>query len=193
MTLPLDVHIRPYQVDDAPALWEAVRESLSELQPWMPWCHPAYAIDESRAWLQTQVRAFEDSAAFEFAILSAEGRYLGGCGLNQIDRDNRRANLGYWVRTSATNRGVATAAVRSLRDWAFAHTELIRLEVVVAAANTASARVAEKAGSVREGNLEKRLLLHGIAHDATMFSLTRAVSRVLGSGRLAAPARADRG
>src|SRR5262245_63960658 len=36
----------------------------------------------------------------------------GGGGLNQLDRPNFRANLGYWIRTAATRQGVATAAVR---------------------------------------------------------------------------------
>jgi ribosomal-protein-serine acetyltransferase len=165
--------IRRYRLEDDAVVAEAVRESLNELQPWMPWCHPAYSIDESRSWLQVQVPAFDDGSAFEFAIVSTDGHYLGGCGLNQIDRLNKRANLGYWVRSSATRRGVATAAVRAIRDWAFDHTDLIRLEIVIAAGNLASHGVAEKAGAVREGMLHRRIVLHGTAHDATMFSFTR--------------------
>jgi ribosomal-protein-serine acetyltransferase len=165
----LEVRLRPYRLDDAPALWEAVQESMAELQPWLPWCHPAYSIHESRSWLQIQVAAFQQGAAFEFAMLAPDGRFLGGCGLNQIDR----ANLGYWVRTAATNEGVATRAVHLLRDWAFEKTDLIRLELVIAVENQKSLRVAEKAGASREGVLRKRLFLSGVAHDATMFSLTK--------------------
>ena len=172
----LDVRIRPYRVDDASAVWEAARESVAEVQPWMPWCHPGYSIDESRLWLETQVLAFEQGSAFEFAIVSADQRYLGGCGLNQIDTINNRANLAYWVRTSATRRGIATHAVCSIRDWAFQRTELLRLEVVVAVENALSHRVAVKAGATWEGVLMNRLLLHGAAHDATMFSFTRMVA-----------------
>ena len=88
-----DVRIRPYELADASAVFDAARESLAELQPWMPWCHPAYSIDESRSWLETQVPAFREGTTFEFAIVSADGRFLGGCGLNQIDTANQRANL----------------------------------------------------------------------------------------------------
>ena len=172
-SLAVAVNIRPYRLDDAAAVAEAAIESLAELQPWMPWCHPAYSIDDSRSWLRVHVPAFELKTAFEFAIVAEGGRYLGGCGLNQFDAINRRANLGYWVRSSETRRGVATAAVLALRDWAFASTDLIRLEILVAVGNTASHRVAEKAGAAREGILLRRLLLHGRPHDATMFSLTR--------------------
>ena len=139
----------------------------------MPWCHPEYTIEESRSWLEAQVSAFEQGTAFEFAIVSAEGAYLGGCGLNRIDKENQRANLGYWVRTTATGRGVATAAVRLLRDWGFQNTDLIRLEILIAAGNVVSHRVAEKSGAIREGTLRCRLLLHGTPHDATLFSFIR--------------------
>jgi len=157
----LNVLIRPYRLDDAEAVVEAVRESIAELQPWMPWCHPGYSLTDSRSWLETQVPAFEQRTAFEFAILSAEGRYLGGCGLNQIDKANNRANLGYWVRSGATRQGAATSAVCKIRDWAFQTTDLIRLEIVVAVGNIASHRVAEKVGAVREGTLRRRILLPG--------------------------------
>jgi ribosomal-protein-serine acetyltransferase len=169
-----DVRIRPYRPDDALAVFEAARESQADLKQWMPWYHDGYGLDESRRWLETQVPAFEQRTAFEFAITSGCGRYLGGAGLNQIDRENRRANLGYWVRSSATGGGVAPAAIGLLRDWAFEHTDLIRLELVIAVGNARSQRAAEKAGATREGVLRSRLLLHGITHDAVIFSFVRA-------------------
>jgi ribosomal-protein-serine acetyltransferase len=181
MTREPDVRIRAYRLDDAPAVLEAARESLAELQPWMPWCHPGYSLEESRSWLAGQVPAFQERTAFEFAIVSPDGRYLGGCGLNQIDAGNGRANLGYWVRSSVTRQGVATAAVTLLRDWGFRNTSLVRLEIVIAIGNVASYRVAEKSGADREGILRSRLILHGIPHDATMFSFTRDTSAGLRS------------
>ncbi|MGE0703226.1 MAG: GNAT family N-acetyltransferase [Vicinamibacterales bacterium] len=169
----MDVELRPYSQSDTQAVFEAVHESFNELHPWMPWCRADYSVEEARSWLGLQVRGFEEGTAFQFAILAKDGRYLGAVGLNEIDRLNRKANLGYWVRSAATGRGVATAAVRALRDWAFERTALIRLEILIAAGNVASHRVAERAGAIREGVLRRRLVLHDVAHDATMFSITR--------------------
>ena len=174
MSNVLEVKIRPYTLEDGPTLTEAVRESARDLGPWMPWCHESYSINDSRSWLEVQVPAFETGSSFAFAIVTKDGRYLGGCGLNQLDKDQKRANLGYWVRSSATRQGVGTNAVRLLRDWGFEHTDLIRLELVIAVGNIASQGVARKAEAVFEGILHSRLWLHGVAHDATMFSFTRA-------------------
>ena len=147
---------------------------MTELLLWMPWCHPGYAIEETRAWLAAQVQAFHQRSAFEFAITTAQGAYLGGCGMNQMDAMNQRANLGYWVRSSAASRGIATAATRLTRDWGFANTDIVRVEVLAAVGNTASRRVAEKAGAVYEGTLRSRLLVHGTRHDAAIYAFIRA-------------------
>ena len=81
------------------------------------------------------------------------------------------ANLGYWVRTSAARRGVATNATRAVARYGFEELGLQRIEIVAAVRNLPSQRVAEKAGAVREGVLRKRLLIRGEAHDAVLFSL----------------------
>ena len=177
MAAETGISIRPYRVDDAAALCEAASESGLEVHPFMPWCRSGLTVDELRRWIATQVLAFEAGKAYEFIILSEGGRFLGGCGLNQIDDLNHRANLGYWVRSSISGRGVATAAIQQLVQWAFTNTDLVRLEVVVSTRNTASLRTAEKAGAVREGVLRRRLLLHGTWHDAVIFSFIRTDSR----------------
>jgi RimJ/RimL family protein N-acetyltransferase len=173
MPVETNISIRPYRLDDAAALHEAAIESVSEVRPFMPWCRPDLTVDAARRWIEAQVSAFEASQAFEFVILAPAGRFLGGCGLTQIDEMNHRANLGYWVRSSATGHGVATRAIRQLVQWAFNNTALVRLEVVVSTENAASLRVAEKSGALSEGVLKKRLLLQGMWHDAVMLSFVR--------------------
>jgi ribosomal-protein-serine acetyltransferase len=165
--------IRLYQQGDAEDLHTAVLESVPEVSPWMGWCHPQYSLGEAREWISAQHELAKQGLAFAFAIWR-ERRYLGGCGINQINKANRFANLGYWVRTSAMGQGVAPAAVRLVAAYAFQETDLIRLEIVCAVGNVRSQRVAEKSGAVREGVLRNRLFLPSGPSDAVMFSLVRA-------------------
>ena len=165
--------IRAYEPGDAPALWEAARESTGEVHRWLPWCHPQYSLAEAEEWIASRAPLAAEAREHTFAIVDSDGRLLGGCGLNQLNRLHRFGNLGYWVRTSATRRGVATEAVRHVADFAFVQTDLVRLEIVCAVGHHASQRVAERAGAVREGVLRQRLLLHGQSVDAVMYSLVR--------------------
>jgi ribosomal-protein-serine acetyltransferase len=165
--------IRPYRADDAQALYEAARESIRDVFPWLAWCHPDYSMAEAAEWASLQAARAPDSPEFVFAVVGPNDEFLGGCGVNQINPIHRLANLGYWVRSSATGRGVARAAVRETAELVFKNTDLIRLEIVCAVENRRSQRVAEAVGAVREGILRSRLLLHGKAVDAVMYSLVR--------------------
>ena len=166
------VLLRPYCPDDVQHLYEAACESVAELSPWLPWCHPGYRIEDSREWVERCAVRWDEGEAYNFAICDAQnGTYLGGCGLNDIDRANGNANLGYWVRSSRTGQGVATAATQLLTRFGFSKLALNRVEIIAATGNRASQRVAEKAGAAREGVLRNRLVIGEAVHDAVVFSL----------------------
>jgi len=171
------VVLRPYRRQDAPALRDAAVQSAAEVAPWLPWCHPAYSIADALGWIERCEATRAEGTEYHFAILDPAGEFLGACGLNRLEPEHRMANLGYWVRTSATGRGVATAAARELAAFAFRETSLIRLELVVALGNAASHRVAAKLGAVREGLAHDRLLVGERAHDAIVYALLRSRHR----------------
>lgn len=168
-----NLKIRPYEVADSRALYEAARESIAEVFPWLPWCHPGYTFEEADAWARTRPDLFRDGLEFDFVIMDDMDRFLGGCALNQIHHGHHFANLGYWVRTSVAGRGVAPAAVRQLAALAFTTTDLVRLEILCAVGNTRSQRAAEKSGAALEGTLRDRLFLHGRPHDAVLYAIVR--------------------
>jgi ribosomal-protein-serine acetyltransferase len=165
--------IRPYRAEDARGLYEAARESIADLSPWLPWCHPDYSMQEATEWASLQARRAADGREFVFVVAGPNGEFLGGCGVNQVNAIHRFGNLGYWIRSSATGRGVAREAVRQTAELVFRETDLVRLEIVCAVENRRSQRVAEGAGAVREGILRSRILLHGRPMDAVMYSLVR--------------------
>lgn len=165
--------VRTYREEDAGTLYEAARESIAEVSVWLPWCHENYSIEESREFVSSRAQAAHGDEWYSFAVFERDGgRLLGGVGLNFFNRVHQMANLGYWVRTSAVGRGVATQAARLVARFGFEHLGLRRIEIVAAVGNIASQRVAEKAGAVREGVLRKRLLIRGDSQDAVLFSLT---------------------
>lgn len=165
------VRVRRYAFSDVNALHAAVRESIAELLPWLPWCTNTYSKRESESWIQFNEAAWEKNHEYNLVVTDDAGELLGGCGLNAIDWANRRANLGYWVRTSRAREGVATKATRLVAELAFDDLKLRRIEIVAAVGNLASQRVAERAGAVREGIARNRLQLYGADHDAIVYSL----------------------
>jgi RimJ/RimL family protein N-acetyltransferase len=166
--------LRAFRLDDAEAICDAVTESKPELTTWLPWCHEKYTIADTIEFLNGLGAAFQKDGEHGFVIIErATDRFVGATGINQIDKSALRANLGYWLRTTATGRGYAVISTRMVARWAFESLGLERIEIVVATGNHRSQRVAQRAGATREGIARKRLRVDDVQHDAVIFSLVR--------------------
>src|SRR5262245_55574343 len=42
-----EIFIHPYTPADVPRLFEAAVESIDDIFPWLPWCHPGYQREEA--------------------------------------------------------------------------------------------------------------------------------------------------
>jgi RimJ/RimL family protein N-acetyltransferase len=168
-----EVMLRRYTADDISLLFEAAYESRGPgFTDWMPWCHHDYQRQESTDYILSRDAAWEKDDEYALGVFdAASGLYLGGTGINQIQRAHGYGNLGYWIRRSAWGKGYAVAATLAAARFAFDELHLIRAEIVVAVGNDKSTRVAEKAGAMHEGILRNRLRLGERVYDAHMYSL----------------------
>jgi ribosomal-protein-serine acetyltransferase len=165
--------LRPFRPDDALPLYQAVRESLPELLPWMPWAYSDYSIKDSIKWLELCARTWAKGKEYNFVIIdSSDGSLIGGCGLNQVKRRAHFANLGYWVRSNYTGKGVATAAALLVARFGFDELGLTRIEVGAATGNIASQRVAENVGATRQGIQKRKIAFRDKVYDRVVFLLT---------------------
>ena len=166
------IGLRRFASEDIPSLFNAIRESMTQLSAWMVWAHPQYSMEDTQAFVLKCGPGWEKGEQYSFAIVDVQdGEFLGSVGLSGVNRAHGFANLGYWVRTRKTRHGVATSATRLAARFSFETLGLNRVELLVPTANIPSQRVAEKACAKREGLLRKRLQLNGIAHDAFVYSL----------------------
>jgi ribosomal-protein-serine acetyltransferase len=145
------IAIRAYVPGIEWAVLEAAEESLAEIGPTMRTWRDGASWDKAARHVAESIQAWQTGDWYDFAITNAaSGAFLGRVGIDRISQDGT-ANVGYWVRTSQTGRGVATAAVRLIARFAFEDLGLRRLELHIAVGNLASQRVAEKVGARREG------------------------------------------
>ncbi|HEY5664449.1 MAG TPA: GNAT family protein [Ilumatobacter sp.] len=161
------VRLRPPTEADLPELADAIRASAAELAEYLPWAIGEYDERDTRDWIRR--RGYPNEVGF--VILDPTGTIVGVCGLNGFDELHRSANLGFWLRTSAHGNGYATRAGRLVAAHGFDAYRLRRIEIMMAVANTASRRVAERLGARHEGILRSKLQLGGHRHDAHLYSL----------------------
>ncbi len=108
------ITIRAYEPGIELAVFEAARESVPEVGPWMrTWRGGAtYAIAARH--VAESIQAWHTGTWYDFAITRIDSAaFLGRVGLDQISASGT-ANVGYWVRTGQTGQGIVLFLVGSL-------------------------------------------------------------------------------
>jgi ribosomal-protein-alanine N-acetyltransferase len=155
------------------AEWAALREHSREfLTPWEPtWP----ADDLSRSAFRRRIRRYTEDLrtdqSYAFLIFrSTDGRLVGGLTLANVRRGVAQAgSLGYWMGLPHVRQGYMTAAVRAVIPFAFGTLRLHRLEAACIPTNTASIRLLENTGFVREGYAREYLCINGIWQDHLLY------------------------
>jgi RimJ/RimL family protein N-acetyltransferase len=138
------IALRPWTEADAPEIVACI-DSDEEIARWLDQVPQPYSLADAK----TYIRGIGEQA---YAVTDAEsGRVLGSIGLRWNEAHDV-AEIGYWVRRDARRRGAITRALALVSDVAFEE-GAARLQLRAAVENTASRRVAEKAGFRLEGVL----------------------------------------
>ena len=112
-------------------------------------------------------------SALLYAVCDAQGeQLLGAIDLLFRSSDPAIAEVAYMLGAHARGRGVMTAAVRLICDYAFAELGVRRVELLHHPDNLRSAAVAARADFNREGRLRSyRVKKAGVAEDRIMHAL----------------------
>ena len=146
--------IRPPTVEDVPAIYAAVIESLEDLKPRMPWSHD-YTMDGCEASTRAAVAKFITREDLRYHFHDKKtGELIANSGLHAVDWKVPKFEIGYWCRTSKQGQGYVTEGVKGLTEMAFRDLKAVRLEIQCDDRNLKSAAVAERCGYGLEGTLK---------------------------------------
>lgn len=148
------LRLRTPRAGDGVLLHLAVAEALPQLREFLghvPWVAQEPSVEASEVFCRVAAAQFLLRQDMPFLLFNkTSGQLVGVVGLHRFDWAVPRADVGYWLRTSAQGQGFAAEAVAAVTDYAFAWLKLARLELVTDAANAASQRVAERCGFALE-------------------------------------------
>lgn len=116
---------------------------------------------------------FKERAAIRWGMaLKGDQRIIGTLGFNSFIK-RHRANIGYDLLPQYWHKGLAAEALKAVLDFGFEKLHINRVEAEVMQGNSASERLLEKLGFLKEGVLRQWMLWNGRYYDMSMFSLLR--------------------
>ena len=167
------VLVRPYRLEDAEAMFEAVMESREHLLPWLRWAVTYETLDDARDFVRRSAARWLTREGLVVALWDVtSGRFVGGGHLGP-DWSVPKFEIGYWVRASAQGRGYITEAAKLLTDYAFTTYGAQRVMIRCDARNVRSAAVPERLGFTREARLRNDALAYdGALRDTLVYAVT---------------------
>jgi len=134
--------------------------------------HP-YEDGMAEKWIRTHEAAFQEGTGVVFAVTRRlDGGLVGAIGLT-IQREHRRAELGYWIGKPYWNQGYATEAARAVLRHGFEQVGLRRIYARHFGNNPASGRVLVKVGMKYEGCLREHFRKWGVFQHVILYGISR--------------------
>ena len=154
--------LRPWSLGDAQAVMDAYQDEA--IQRWH--VQRADSLAETREWIAGWQGGWAAETGAHWAVADAgSGVLLGRAALKHLKFSDGTADVAYWTVPAARGKGVCPRAVDAMASWAFGVAGFHRLDLEHAVGNTASCRVAGKAGFAAEGVRRSAWLLADGRHD----------------------------
>jgi len=165
------LRLRPFAETDTDAVF-ALQSNARVLRYWdaPPWKERAQA----ERFITVCGQMKQEGTGARLAIArAADDAFIGWCSLANWDPDYRSARMGYCFKEAAWGKGFATEAAGAVLQWAFDTLDLNRVQAETDTRNTASSRVLEKLGFLREGTLREDCIVDGEVSDSWVYGLLR--------------------
>jgi RimJ/RimL family protein N-acetyltransferase len=163
------VRLRAYNQNDLQDVLRQVNDYASIRHSAVGLILPSTPDDQSR-WIANQTSMTQ--GAYQFAIETLGGQYVGGCGFNRVDWKNRSAQLGILIGDAAMRgRGFGSDAVRVMCFIGFAEMNLNKIGLTVIDGNDTAVRCYEACGFLPEGRLRSEVWREDDYHDLVCMGL----------------------
>ncbi|GAA0437228.1 GNAT family protein [Lentibacillus halophilus] len=165
-----ELALKHLELHDANRLFQLTDQSRHHLRQWLPWVDGTNSTADSKAFIQSSLKAFSNRRALTTGILY-KSELAGVVAFNHLDWANNAGQIGYWLGTPYQGNGIMIRAVSGLIDYGVYSLALNRIEIRAAVANTKSRAIPERLRFVQEGQLRQAEQLHASYTDHALYGM----------------------
>jgi len=166
------VRLEPLSRQHAELFWQVARNDREEIFRWFP--YSMNTRDDFERVIDTAIKEQERGESVVFATVErASGRTIGSTRFMNIDRMNRRVEIGStWIAPAWQRTAVNTEAKYVMLRHAFEVWKCLRVELKTDALNQKSRNAILRIGGKEEGTLRRHLITSsGRVRDTVYFSI----------------------
>lgn len=172
LTINRELMLRPIELQDAPAVLELILSNEQHLKQWLPWVVKPFTIHTVLSYIEMSDRKRVQQTGYEYVMIYRQ-QICGIVGLQHIDWENRKANIGYWIGKPFEGKGLILRSVNAVVRTAFDDLKLNRVEMYCAEKNFRSRTIPERLSFRIEGVLRQNEWLYDHYVNHVVYGLLR--------------------
>ncbi|MGW1074886.1 GNAT family N-acetyltransferase [Streptomyces sp. NPDC002537] len=170
LSTTLAAELRPLEPWHAEEFLAHIDRARPNTDPWIPWASRSTDLESARATLQSYADKQAGDTGRIYGIW-LDGTLVGGVMFVHFDVRSGNCEIGVWAEKAGEGRGLVTAAVRHLMEYALVERGMQRVEWFNSTLNLRSRAVAERLGMHLDGVLRSYFPHNGVRHDKEVWSL----------------------
>ncbi|WP_423189050.1 GNAT family N-acetyltransferase [Alkalibacterium sp. f15] len=155
-----EISLKLKENQDSPEIFALIDQSRKHLKQWMTWVDQVQSVEDIDEVTYKHLLEFTEQKAVHF-VIQYNGEVAGSVNINDIDWSIKSAEIGYWLGSEYTGKGIMFRTVKSLLDYAFEKLGLHKIEIWAAEGNSKSRSIPERLGFVQEGMRRDNELIDG--------------------------------
>lgn len=164
-----DVVLRPLRPSDAGEIYRHLKDKkIKRYTSRIP--HP-YTLKDAKSFLKGSIKRMGKGEAIHYAITHDGVLLVGIISLVGISKENKNAELGYWLAEKQWGKGIMTQCASLIVQYGFSKLKLHKICSSAIKKNSGSIRVLEKNGFVLEGTQKDQIFRFGKWQDLLQYGL----------------------
>jgi len=164
-----EITLYPLSVDDIFKIFNTLNNERDYMREWLPFVDTTHDVEDTGNYVRYVLQTGEQ----QFTIYYKD-KFVGLAGFKDIDKDNHKTEIGYWLSKNAQGKGIMTQTVCKLLKYAFCEMDINRVQIKVAIDNKKSRNIPEKLGFEVEGiERDGELLVDNVYTDIVVYSLLK--------------------
>jgi ribosomal-protein-serine acetyltransferase len=142
--------LRKLQQETCHDIFDVINRNRHYMRHWLPFVDNTWKEEDTEIFVRSILSSEGPKRDIVFEIWH-EAQFAGLIALKDVDRWNKKAEIGYWLDPDLENKGLMTKCCTALIDCSFRKLGLNRIQIKAGIGNAKSSRIPEKLGFHLEG------------------------------------------
>ncbi|GAB2875653.1 GNAT family N-acetyltransferase [Microbulbifer echini] len=165
-----NIHLTPLVEQDAQALFHLIEANRALLNKYLYWVKSVKDLDSTRQYIQQRIHSKRGGAVWYKII--CDDTLSGIFGIKEINRQEKSAEIGYWLSAHCQGRGIMTNVVTTICEQLRNKWGILHLNIHCLSENTASIAVAKRAGGIHSDTIPAYSTIDGKSQDLMIYTIS---------------------